>query len=102
MTTETSPDPTSERPAAARTRPTPGAIARTIVDRYAVFVAWAAIIVVFGILVGLSAAMYLRSRRSPVDHQNVNDDWDRGVAPAAPDLAAADPVAPPPTGPQPV
>ena len=50
MTTETSPDPTSERPAAARTRPTRGAIARTIVDRYAVLVAWAAIIVVFGIL----------------------------------------------------
>jgi ribose transport system permease protein len=51
MTTQTSPDPTSERPAAgARTRPARGAIARTIVDRYAVLVAWAAIIVVFGII----------------------------------------------------
>jgi len=33
-------------------------------------------IVVFVLLVGLAAYMYLRSRRTPVDHHNVNDDWE--------------------------
>jgi PiT family inorganic phosphate transporter len=36
--------------------------------------------VIFAVLVAVSAAVYLRSRRSPVDHGNVNADWD----PAAP------------------
>ena len=33
-------------------------------------------IVIFAILCALSAFMYLRSRKTPVDHNNVNDDWD--------------------------
>ena len=33
-------------------------------------------LVVFAILLALSTFMYLRSRRAPVDHNNVNDDWD--------------------------
>ena len=32
-------------------------------------------IVIFALLVALSLAMYVRSTRSRVDHQNVNDDW---------------------------
>jgi PiT family inorganic phosphate transporter len=31
---------------------------------------------IFAVLCGLAGAMYLRSRREPVDHSNVNDDWD--------------------------
>jgi PiT family inorganic phosphate transporter len=33
-------------------------------------------IVIFLILCGLAALMYLRSRRAPVGHHNVNDDWE--------------------------
>jgi PiT family inorganic phosphate transporter len=33
-------------------------------------------LVVFAILVVLSGYMYVRSRRAPIDHNNVNDDWD--------------------------
>jgi PiT family inorganic phosphate transporter len=33
-------------------------------------------IVVFVILLGLAGYMYLRSRRAPVDHNNVNDEWE--------------------------
>lgn len=33
-------------------------------------------LVIFGLLVGLSAYMYARSRQAPVDHRNVNDDWE--------------------------
>ena len=33
-------------------------------------------IVVFLILLALAGFMYLRSRRTPVDHNNVNDEWD--------------------------
>lgn len=32
--------------------------------------------VVFGLLVGVSAVIYLRSRRNPVHHRNVNDEWE--------------------------
>jgi PiT family inorganic phosphate transporter len=39
-------------------------------------------VAVFAILVGLSGAMYVRSRRAPVDHTNVNDDWAGTPAPA--------------------
>jgi PiT family inorganic phosphate transporter len=38
-------------------------------------------IVVFVILLALATFMYLRSRREPVDHNNVNDEWES--APAA-------------------
>jgi PiT family inorganic phosphate transporter len=37
---------------------------------------------VFVILVGLAGYMYLRSKRTPVDHSNVNDEWQD--TPAAP------------------
>ena len=33
---------------------------------------------VFAILIGLSAYMWMRSRRAPVDHRNVNDEWQDG------------------------
>ncbi len=32
-------------------------------------------LVVFALLVALAGYMYLRSRRTPVDHHNVNDEW---------------------------
>jgi hypothetical protein len=34
-------------------------------------------------------AMYLRSRRQPVDHRNVNDDWDAATADTAAPAHAA-------------
>jgi inorganic phosphate transporter, PiT family len=37
-------------------------------------------LVVFALLVGLALYMYLRSRREPVDHNNVNDEWDEQPA----------------------
>jgi len=33
-------------------------------------------IVIFAVLVATSVAVYVRSRRAPVDHNNVNADWD--------------------------
>ncbi len=48
------------------------------------------VLVAFAILIGLSAYIWLRSRRDPVDPSNVNEDWDtetNGVVPARkPDL----------------
>jgi inorganic phosphate transporter, PiT family len=42
------------------------------------------------LLVAVAAAIYLRSRASKVDHNNVNDEWPGGrVAPAEPEPAAA-------------
>jgi len=38
-------------------------------------------IVDFVILVALAAFMYLRSRKAPVSHNNVNDDWEDAPAP---------------------
>jgi PiT family inorganic phosphate transporter len=43
-------------------------------------------IVVFVILLALAGYMYLRSRKEPVDHNNVNDEWDE--APATPRVPA--------------
>jgi PiT family inorganic phosphate transporter len=37
-------------------------------------------IVVFVILLAAAGFMYLRSRRTPVDHNNVNDEWDSAPA----------------------
>jgi PiT family inorganic phosphate transporter len=37
-------------------------------------------LVVFAILLGLATFMYLRSRKEPVDHHNVNDEWDGAPA----------------------
>lgn len=39
-------------------------------------------IVVFALLVALSVALYLRSRRQPVHAGNVNEEWDGGLVPA--------------------
>lgn len=44
--------------------------------------------VVFGILIAVSVAIWVASRRKPVDHNNVNDDWE-GAEPAG-----AEPVEP--------
>jgi inorganic phosphate transporter, PiT family len=46
-----------------------------------VFGGLAGAIVVFVILLALAGYMYLRSRREPIDHHNVNDEWES--APAA-------------------
>jgi inorganic phosphate transporter, PiT family len=46
-------------------------------------------IVVFVILAGVALAIWLRSRRTPVDHRNVNAEWAGTVEPAAPAPAAA-------------
>ena len=41
------------------------------------------------ILLAVVAVIYIRSRGSKVDHNNVNDEWQGGVAPAEPQPAAA-------------
>lgn len=41
------------------------------------------VIVVFGILVLGAAFMYLRSRRTAITPQNVNAEWEGGLAPAS-------------------
>jgi inorganic phosphate transporter, PiT family len=41
------------------------------------------------ILLAVVAVIYIRSRGSKVDHNNVNDEWSGGVAPAEPQPAAA-------------
>jgi inorganic phosphate transporter, PiT family len=41
------------------------------------------------ILIAIAATIYLRSRKTKVDHNNVNDEWTGGVAPAEPEPAAA-------------
>jgi PiT family inorganic phosphate transporter len=38
-------------------------------------------IVIFVVLLAAAAYMYLRSRRSPVSHDNVNDEWEETLAP---------------------
>ena len=52
-------------------------------------------VVVFAILLGLSAYMYRRARRAPVDHRNVNDDWDAGRPSGQTPVAAPEPSAAP-------
>ncbi len=57
-------------------------------------------LVVFGILLALSFFMWHRSRQAPVDHSNVNADWEGRLAPAPAGSAASVPVgtdAAPPT-----
>ena len=46
-------------------------------------------LLVLAILVGSSYAIWLASRRKPVDHTNVNDAWDEGGADAEPVATAA-------------
>jgi inorganic phosphate transporter, PiT family len=43
------------------------------------------VIVVLVILAAVAATIYLRSRKTKVDHNNVNDEWTGGVAPAEPE-----------------
>jgi len=50
---------------------------------------FAGALVVFVILLGLAGYMYLRSRRKPIDHNNVNDEWDDVPTPAAVPAGAA-------------
>ena len=40
------------------------------------------VITIFAILCGLAGYMYHRSRQAPVDHNNVNDEWDASGVPA--------------------
>ena len=40
-------------------------------------------------MLAVVAVIYWRSRGSKVDHNNVNDDWQGGVAPVEPEPAAA-------------
>jgi PiT family inorganic phosphate transporter len=47
------------------------------------------VIVDLVILAVVAGAIYLRSRKAKVDHNNVNDEWTGGVAPAEPQPAAA-------------
>jgi inorganic phosphate transporter, PiT family len=49
----------------------------------------AGVVVVFALLLAVVAAIYLRSRRTKVDHENVNDDWTGSVAPAPAEPVAA-------------
>jgi len=55
----------------------------------------AGVIIIFGILCGLSLYMWRHSRKAPVNHTNVNDDW-HGTPPVASELpfdVSATPVA---------
>jgi len=47
------------------------------------------VFILLAVLVGLSGAIYWRSRATKVDHSNVNDEWSGGVALAEPEPAAA-------------
>ena len=47
------------------------------------------VIILLAILAGLSVAIYLRSRATKVDHNNVNDEWTGGVAASQPEPATA-------------
>ena len=49
----------------------------------------ARLLILLAVLVGLSGAIYWRSRATKVDHSNVNDEWSGGVALAEPEPAAA-------------
>jgi inorganic phosphate transporter, PiT family len=49
----------------------------------------AGVIVVLLVLLAVCGAIYWRSRATEVDHNNVNERWSGGVAPAEPQPAAA-------------
>ena len=49
----------------------------------------AGVIIDLVILAAIAAVIYWRSRATKVDHNNVNDEWTGGVAPAEPEPAAA-------------
>lgn len=46
-------------------------------------------IVVFALLIGVSAWMFMHSRRAPINANNVNDDWDGDAEPAVDGESAA-------------
>lgn len=46
-------------------------------------------VAVFAILITTSVAIWVASRRKPVDHNNVNDDWEDGDAPSGADREPA-------------
>ncbi|WP_433795978.1 anion permease [Actinoplanes sp. CA-252034] len=46
-------------------------------------------VTIFVVLLALSAFMWLRSRRAPIDHNNVNDEWDAPVSGREPAGAAS-------------
>jgi PiT family inorganic phosphate transporter len=46
-------------------------------------------LVIFVILLAAAGYMYMHSRRAPINHHNVNDEWQGGVQPAPPVTAAA-------------
>jgi PiT family inorganic phosphate transporter len=39
------------------------------------------VLVVFALLLVAAGALYLRSRRNPIDRSNVNEKWDGGLTP---------------------
>jgi len=39
------------------------------------------VLVVFALLLAAAGALYLRSRRNPIDTSNVNEEWDGGLTP---------------------
>ncbi len=41
------------------------------------------VIVVFAILILVSAAIFARSRKAPINHNNVNEEWEGGLVPAS-------------------
>ena len=45
--------------------------------------------VVFAILVAAAAGIFARSRRTPINPDNVNEEWQGGLAPAAKPVPAA-------------
>jgi PiT family inorganic phosphate transporter len=51
-------------------------------------------IVVFALLVAAAIAVWLRSRRAPIGHHNVNDEWDPVTGEPAPATGSADPADP--------
>jgi PiT family inorganic phosphate transporter len=46
------------------------------------------VIVVLAILIGVAGMIYLRSRKTAVSHDNVNDEWTGTVAPPVEAVAA--------------
>jgi PiT family inorganic phosphate transporter len=52
---------------------------------------WAGISIVFLMLVGVSAAIWLQSRKAPIDHKNVNAEWEGNLTAGTSDKAPKSP-----------
>jgi PiT family inorganic phosphate transporter len=50
---------------------------------------WAGIIVGFSLLVAVALAIYLQSRKAPIDSKNVNDEWEGNLTAGTSETAAA-------------